>query len=347
VAAACSALEPQALEPQDERWSRFVDEQPEALPFHRACWAAALAECYGFRPFVLALIGDGGEVQAGLPILEIVDGMRRRRWVGLPFTDRCPPLLARDDLAAPFAAALAAAADADGVRRVEVHAALDGLDQHTVATMHVLDLSPGVEALRRGFAAAVRRNIRRAEREGLVVRRAAGEEDVTGAFYRLHVMTRRRLGVPVQPRRFFTLLWRRVLQPGGGTLLLAYAGDTAVAGAVFLEAGRTVVYKYGASDAAAWHLRPNNLLFAEAISHSAQDGFAHFDFGRSDLQDSGLRAFKAGWGGVEQPLVYSAIGGGGRLSGHGGAERALGAVIRRSPAWVCRGIGETLYRYAA
>jgi CelD/BcsL family acetyltransferase involved in cellulose biosynthesis len=350
VAAASSTAERAVtavvLDPRDERWRRFVDARPDVLPFHSAGWIAALAECYGFRPFVLALADGGGDVEAGLPILELADGMRRRRWIGLPFTDRCPPLLARDDLEGSLASALAAAAGEAGVGRVEVHAPLEGLPQRMVAATHVLDLSPGTEAVRRGFTSAVRRNIRRAEREGLVVRRAVGEEDVTRAFYRLHVMTRRRLGVPVQPRRFFALLWRRVLEPGEGHVLLAYAGDVPVAGGVFLEGGRTVVYKYGASDSAAWHLRPNNVLFAEAIQRSAEAGFTRFDFGRTDLGNAGLRAFKAGWGSAEQPLVYSGIGGA-RPAGRGGAERALGVVIRRSPAWVCRAAGETLYRYAA
>ena len=48
---------------------------------------------------------------------------------------------------------------------------------------------------------------------------------------------------------------------------------------------------------------------------------------------------------MEEPLVYS----GTRVGGPGGGSpsmAALGAVIRRSPPWVCRGLGELLYRYA-
>jgi hypothetical protein len=33
--------------------------------------------------------------------------------------------------------------------------------------------------------------------------------------------------------------------------------------------------------------------------------------------------------------------------GQGIASRAVGHVIRRSPEWVARGLGELLYRYAA
>src|SRR2546430_13324141 len=47
---------------------------------------------YGFRPFVLGVSEVPGELEAGLPLLEVKDPIRGRRWVALPFTDRCPPL---------------------------------------------------------------------------------------------------------------------------------------------------------------------------------------------------------------------------------------------------------------
>src|SRR5207253_11199806 len=94
----------------------------------------------------------------------------------------------------------------------------------------------------------VQRNIKRSEREGVTVRVASRERDVTETFYALHVRTRRRLGVPVQRRRFFALLWRRLIEPGHGYALVAEHDGRPAAAAVFLAAGRTTVYKFGASD---------------------------------------------------------------------------------------------------
>ena len=75
-------------------------------------------------------------------------------------------------------------------------------------------------------------------------------------------------------------------------------------------------------------------------------GYRLMDFGRSEFPDTGLRAFKAGLGAVEQPLVYSAPEGQDASLGPRGG-RVLTAVIQRSPPAVCRAIGEGLYRYAA
>jgi CelD/BcsL family acetyltransferase involved in cellulose biosynthesis len=167
------------------------------------------------------------------------------------------------------------------------------------------------------------------------------------SFYSLHLATRRRQGVPIQPRRFFQLLWDRVLARGGGELLVAEAGGHALAAAVFLRRGGRIVYKFGASDSSSWDLRPNHAIFWEAIRAGCETGAEELDFGRTDLGNDGLRAFKAGWGTVERPLVYTFVGAQPRGGGSGTAHRALGAVIRRSPPAVCRVLGERLYRYAS
>jgi CelD/BcsL family acetyltransferase involved in cellulose biosynthesis len=262
--------------------------------------------------------------------------------VSLPFTDSCAPL----GDAVRLSSALSASSRA---HRIEVRAPLPGAAGEAVALGHVLALGAGEDAVARGFhKSQVQRNIRRAEREGVVVRTATSEAELTESFYALHVRTRRRLGAPVQRRRFFSLLWRRVLEPGGGYVLLAHHGGRPVAGAVFLTAGDTVVYKYGASDERAWSVRPNHLLFGEAIRRACAEGRTRFDFGRTDADDTGLADFKRGWGATEQPLVYTTLGArastGRRLPG--AAAAAARGAIRTGPPVVCRAAG-LLYGLAA
>ena len=214
------------------------------------------------------------------------------------------------------------------------------------AVIHVLPLEDDLEAVRSRFSRSqVIRNIRRAEREGVTVRAAQSPADVA-AFLELHLRTRKRQGVPMQPRRFFDLLCSQVLDAGMGSILLASSGGVPVAGALFLFWNGTTIYKFGASDPGAWPLRPNHLIFWTAIQEAVARGDARFDFGRTDLDNTGLRAFKGGWGGVERPLVTSVLGDA-HAHAPGASGRLLGAAIRGGPDWVCRGVGTALYRYAA
>jgi CelD/BcsL family acetyltransferase involved in cellulose biosynthesis len=117
---------------------------------------------------------------------------------------------------------------------------------------------------------------------------------------------------------------------------------------LLLQGNGTVTYKYGASDSAALDVRPNHALFAQAIRDACLEGNHTFDFGRTDFEDQGLRDFKAKWGGVEAPLVYSALGDSSRKPAAADDSAGLRrAVLRRAPAWVGRAAGELLYRYAA
>jgi CelD/BcsL family acetyltransferase involved in cellulose biosynthesis len=308
-------------------WDELVAGDDGALPFHLPAWSQLLAECYGLRPLVV-LAGGGG-----LPLLQV----GRRRWSALPFTDVCPPL----------GDAGAVTRELDRMRggaRVEVRAPLPGAASAAVARRHVLALAPDLES--RFHPSQVARNIRRAEREGVTVRTAACEADVTRVYYDLHVRTRRRLGAPVQRRRFFSLLWRHLLAPGHGYALIAEHEGRAAAAAIFLTAGRTTVYKYGASDERLWSVRPNHVLFRDAIRRACADGHTAFDFGRTDFEDEGLRQFKLGWGAAEEQLVHSCLGRAPAPARGSRAAHLARRTLQVAPPWVSRAAG-LLYGHAA
>lgn len=334
---------------ESSAWSSLVTSMPGALPFHHPAWAGAIARCYGFRAFGLALKdarGDG--YVAALPVIELRHPVtRRRRWSSLPFTDLCPALVSPAD-ASRLATELEALRRDKGVVEIEISGPLAGMPTvpSVLRVQHVLALEPDPDAVARRFRPAVRRNIQAARARGLHVRRAESEADMVGTFYRLQLMTRRRLGLPPQPRRFFRNVWRDVLSQGLGHLTLVEVDGEPVAAGVFLDWNGFTIYKYGASDPRAWSLRPNNLLFAEEIAAACHAGSTTFHFGRTDLADDGLRRFKRGWGAEERPLEYTYFGEGVHTEQPGPPE-ALRNLIRWAPGFVGRTIGELLYRYVA
>ena len=338
------------LKLDDPAWTSFVAMHREATAFHEPAWAQLLAECYGERGFALATLGANGGIVAGIPVIErkaLVS--RRRRWSSLPFTDHCAPLVSGVYTETQFAAQLEETRLGSGVDRIEVRSglALETGQRVTSAVRHTLSLESDSDAvLRRLSKSQVQRNIARARRAGVVVRTAERVEDLDRVFFDLQLETRRRLGVPIQPRRFYTLLWRRLLEPGHGFLLLAYYNSSPIGGAVFLRGNGTLTYKYGASLKSHWPLRANALIFWTAIEHACATGAEIFDFGRTENRHESLRTFKRNWGTEETPLTHTILGR--RIPAHSETSRlAAERVIRRSPTWVCRAIGESLYKYAS
>lgn len=333
------------LDLSDPAWQRFVDGHPDTLGYHQPAWARMIGRVYRFDAFCLALLDGTGAIRGGVPV--IATGRLRRRWTSLPFTDICPPLVDADTSVTALVDALEATRRAAGIRRLELRDALARGQRCPAGVTHALALTDH-ETLWAGLhASQVRRSLRRAEREGVRIRVGTGPDDMR-AYFGLHVATRRRLGVPAQPRRFFDAVWAQMIAAGHGELLLAEHDGAAIAGMVLLHGSRTVTYKYGASLADAWQYRPNHALFWHAIRAATDRGYRTFDFGRSDLADDGLRGFKASWAATEVPLGYTLLADApAAAAGESGTPELARAVIRRAPSIVCRTAGEILYRFAA
>ncbi|MGH2381667.1 MAG: lipid II:glycine glycyltransferase FemX [Candidatus Limnocylindria bacterium] len=337
----------------DPEWRSFVDRHPEALPFHLPAWAELVADCYHLAAFVIAVRDAGGAISAGIPVIQTRVPLRPTRLVSLPFTDICPPLAASDADRGRLVAALEVARHKARAQRAEIRGPLpEAAVFEDAGYRHVLRLDGDpATVFGRFHRSQVQRSVRKAEASGLTLRVGTRDRDLLDDFYALHLGTRRRLGVPIQPRRFFSLLRERILRSGIGWVVSVETSGRPIAAALFLASKGTVVYKYGASDADAWRLRPNHLLFWNAIRAACESGHQDFDFGRTDAGADGLRAFKQSWGTEELRLLYHAVGDAAPLPASpahpGAARRLMGGVIRRSPAWVCRWSGEMLYRFVA
>jgi CelD/BcsL family acetyltransferase involved in cellulose biosynthesis len=332
----------------DEGWRAFAGAQSDALPFHDPAWAEVLTGAYGYEAFVAVAIDTNDRVRAGLPIVEVRRPFGPRRWLALPFTDYCPPLSETDAAASALIAGLNDLRTSAGVASIEFRAEVTG-SSYPVGFRHVLTLDPDPDVTFAGLHKnQVQRGIKKALREGILTSRISRDRTDLDAFLRLHVATRRRLGVPVQPPAFFDRLWERLILEGHGFLVLADAGETTVSAALFLSGRSSLIYKFSASDSAAWGLRPNHLVLWTAIEHACRNGYEMFDFGRTETTHEGLRAFKAGWGTDEITLRYSVLGREAPVVDDGERAASLSAtIIRHSPAMVCRLAGRALYRYAA
>lgn len=333
----------------DPRWRALVDAAPDASIFHHPVWLELLRRQYGYEIAALVVPDDGGPLAAGLPLATIRSRLTGQRQVALPFSDVCPPLVAPDASHATGAltSALAQLPGRTGLA-LEVRFPLEHLPaaRHLGGhVVHLLEIPPVEEAERGSFArSAARRGANKARREGVQVARRTDREGLA-IFYRLHLATRRRQGVPIQPRRFI-LRFGELFVRGMGFVSVASRQGEPLAAAVFLHFKRTLTYKYGASDHRHLELRPNNLLFMDAVRWAASNGMATLDFGRTEESNQGLRSFKSLWGAEERPLVYTRLGGDGHDRGpedDGRVMRMAGEVIRRGPPWVGRAAGETLY----
>jgi CelD/BcsL family acetyltransferase involved in cellulose biosynthesis len=286
-------------------WDRQIASLSGAAFFHTAAWARVLVETYGYSPqYLIARAGE--RLAAVLPLMEISSWLTGRRGVSLPFTDLVEPL--GDDPATLVSLHAEARRRAKECRwkYLELRGGGPWLAPASPSTRfyrHVLDLRAGATALWGRCDESVRRAVRKAERSGLKVEFST-EETAVREFFALFCQTRRKHGAPPQPFRFFASIQKHVLQRGLGWVALARHEGRPVAAAIYFHSGPHALYKFGGSDETRQHLRGNNLVMWAAIEKYAREGFASFDFGRTSLDNEGLRKFKASWGAVESDLDY-------------------------------------------
>jgi CelD/BcsL family acetyltransferase involved in cellulose biosynthesis len=329
----------------DDRWSAFLAASPEASIFHHQEWLSLLRAQYRYPIHARCVVDADDAIVAALPLAHIKSRLTGSRLVAVPFSDLCHPVSRAGEAAALdlLLSDLSNHHASEGID-IEVRCSLPGMGHPGAAFYHhVVPLESDFEAVRAGFNSSTKRGVKKAQREGIEV---TYERGVSGleAFYRMHLITRRRQGVPTQPKRFFGR-FARLFENDLGFVLLARHEGVPVAGAVMLTYNGVLTYKYGASFPSHLSLRPNNAIFTEAIQWGCANGYQHFDLGRTDTDNEGLRAFKCGWGADERTLAYTVLSRRAPKDGHSGVPSSLRAVITRTPPLTGRLIGEALYRH--
>lgn len=296
----------------DPRWSGLLDRHPTASVFHSPGWLSALRQTYGYEPFVVTT-STGPTLENGVVVCR-VNGWTSRRLVSLPFSDHCDPLVdSSDDLSGILSILTGEAQTARrgsvelrpraGVGQpFEAAARACGLKPGGKYCLHSLDLrAEPSEIFRRFHHSSTQRAVRRAEREGLTYE--AGTSDrMLAAFYRLLRMTRRRHGLPPQPLTWF----RNLVACLGDRVAIHVASKDGqpIASILTLSFKKTMLYKYGGSEAAHHRLGGMPFLFWRLIEDARARGFVELDLGRSDVDQPGLIAFKDHLGATRSTLTY-------------------------------------------
>lgn len=291
---------------RDPRWADLLEHNPSASIFHVPGWLEALRRTYGYEPLVLTTTSaSGAKLANGIPVCHVKTWLRGRL-VSLPFSDHCEPLVDQPDQLDEILSHLKEGVSARTWRYVELRPRVSVLSDQVPATLsyclHRLDLSPTRTRLFENLhPSCVQRAIRRAQREELSYE-VGSAAPLVGSFYRLLRLTRRRHGLPPQPLAWF----QNLVACLGDRLAIRVASKAGrpVAGMLTLSFKKTIVYKYGCSDARYHRLGGMPFLFWKLIQEAKEKGFDELDLGRSDVGQSGLMTFKDRLGARRSRLTY-------------------------------------------
>lgn len=335
---------------RDARWEGLVRTHPRASVFHSAKWLRALEIAYGYESSVVTTSPPHAPLTNGLVFCRVKSWLTGRRLVSLPFSDHCEPLVSDEAELDVLLAHARHKVDSGKWAYLEIRPTFSSPgDQAEFGVsnrycLHRLNLNPSLQALFHRFhKSCIQRKIRRAEREGLTYEQG-NAATLLDKFYKLLVITRKRLFLPPQPKYWF----RALIASFGDDLKIRVVskGDQPVASILTISHRRSMFYKYGCSDARFNRFGGMPLLFWNAIQEAKQQNISELEMGRSDPNGLGLISFKEHWGAVGAPLNYWRYPSKTTSGSAGGWQKAvMRPIIPATPNCVLPVIGRLLYRH--
>lgn len=342
---------------EDCRWEAFVTRHPRASVFHSSPWLRALNQTYGYQPIAYTTSPAHTELQNSLLFCRVNSWLTGRRLVSLPFSDHCEPLIGGAADLSTLILAVTRRLRKDRMRYIELRPMCAALDTKTLPfrstlayCLHQLDLQPDVDALSANCHKSTRRNILRAEREGLRYEDGRSRS-LLDIFFRLYVLTRRRHQAPPQPKKWFANL----IDCFGEDLKIrvAYRDGRALAAILTLRYKDTVTYKYGSSDQRFNKLGGTHFLMWRTILEAKKEGLQTLDLGRSECGNKGLLTFKDRFGSQRSMLTYSRFAASPdpkeryRTGDDKWVGRAAKAVVSNLPDRMFCTVGSLMYKHMA
>jgi hypothetical protein len=325
-------------------WRTALAKLPDATLYHRERWLEALRSCYPFDLRV-ATLHRHGELRAAA-VLARSRKLFSTRMMSLPFSDSGEILAVDADSASDFCNELVASNEAHSI---EIRGTAGPAPWKNVdCFLHwKLDLKRPFAEIYAGISRNVKNGMKRARKDNIQIERGGGL-DYISRYYELQLATRRRLGVPPQPARFFTTVHENFSKAGDCETWFATRSGADLAGLIVLREGDDIYYKWGARAESA-HPGANHLLVMRMIEEFAGKARS-LDLGRCDSRNQGLCRSKSELGAVSRPLPYAFFPAAPRhISSEvlSGPAKLVSEVWKKLPLPVTRVLGEALYRYLA
>jgi len=342
-----------------EEWDSFVERHPLGCISHLSSWNNVLMRAFPHIEGRFIAIRDDvtNKIVAGLPIYQVRSWILGNRLVSVPNATISDPLVENAEQLRILLALSAEMQDRLGYSRIEVRttncAPLFDTKTFRMSSLykhHFLSLEGDLNRIFLSFhRTSIRQLIKKAETRNLTIRIATGKEDLS-IFYRLYQQTRRRLGLPAWPQRYFDAIWDTF--HGSEQVLFfisEFSGTPVCASMVFKFNDRVSVESLG-WDRAFHGVSPTVFMYWEVLKAAHSWGFRFFDLGRTSIFNRTLLDFKRRWGTQETEIsdfVYpvSASGTGTTSSEVTPKYKLMKTILKASPRFLYELLSDITYRH--
>ena len=296
-------MELKVFESPGQEWDEFASRYTDLI-FYRSVWSQVLKEGLGGQPLYFCL-KVGGEIVAGLPGVLLNFRILKILYASIPYGH----LIGEKSYYPTFLKLLESEFKRKGIDQVRLTES--PFSEHRPVESHkpiltkctLLDLrSFDKGTIWERYKKNIRRDVRKAQRGGITIRRCDSIESVN-TVYRLYLASMdRNRAVAKYPLRWFEVLYEIMTKKGLGVVLMAELNKMAIAGVVLVYSFSSTHYLHNGSNYEFLKFCPNELLIHSALTEANEKGHSFFDFMGSDPGDLPLLQFKEKWGGQTRDL---------------------------------------------
>ena len=276
----------------------FIESHKDVTIYHTSQWRKVVEETFGYKGKTIVAIDENETIVGCLPIWRV-----HRGYSNSPWRDRAQILYSDKEVGRQIINYLLIS-DYDFILKDYPDRYVpDQLSRVDYWITHRMDISDNIEKLWKPINKTVGRNIRKAKKYGFCLSEEVSEKSMRD-FYKVFILTRKRLGVPIYPFAFFhnILKW---LDGKGLSMHLAYHKSTVAGGIIVFSFGKNSIYAFGGSNEKYLSARVNDLLIWDAIKCAKERNVDYFDFGADSPNQQSLMQFKKKWGAY--PMVLPTL----------------------------------------
>jgi hypothetical protein len=290
-------MELKVFESPGQEWDEFASRYTDLI-FYQSVWSHVLKEGLGGQPLYFCL-REGGEIVAGLPGVLLNFRIFRILYASIPYGN----LIGEREYFGPFMEILEGdfkKRKIDQVRITEPPFSKSRLPDSfkSISTKcTLLDLRGlNKEKIWKGYKKNIRRDVRKAQRSGITIRRGDSREDAN-ILYKLYLASmERNRAMARYPLRWFETLYEVLTKKELSAIYMAELNEVAIAGVVLIYSATSTHYFHNGSKYEFLKFCPNELLVHSSIENAVEKRISFFDFMGSDPNDLSLARFKEKWG---------------------------------------------------
>jgi len=341
---------------KDERWDRFVENHPFGWVCHLSGWKKVLENSFPhMKGYYLALIDENGEIQAGLPIYEVRSWLTGNRLVSIPFATLSDPLIKNENelkILLNYTKGLALKLN---ITNIEIKSFQTShffkntsLNKICLFKNHHLFLNKSLNELLKLFhPSCIRRVILKSVKLPLEKKKVKKFEELE-EFYNLYVITRKRVGLPPQPYKFFISLLKYLGFNNHVNFFLARLNGKTLGGIMLFSFKNRVSWDAIGIEDYSKKIGITHYLLWKSIEEAYNDKKEIFDFGRTNINNNGLMIFKNRWGTIVSDLpsfyftnnIYSMM-----ITNEKFRKKLVQQICRISPTPILKSIGNLCYKH--